>query len=200
MTDLVTLAEYKAYRNITTLDLDTKHNALIKYVSALAKSYCKRSFIDNYAAQNAIIEHFNAYNNTAVFINEFPINEVISVETSIDGGVTTEVLVENTDYFIDKELGKIYTGTIYPFLTRTSWSNVDHNSLIVTYTGGYATTPDDLKLAIFDLVHYYDSEAYNPNKRLQSASVDTVSFSKLGDSAFPPHIKRVLDLYRSIDV
>jgi hypothetical protein len=69
----------------------------------------------------------------------------------------------------------------------------------VTYTGGYATTPADLKLATFDLVTYYYKKESTPQKAV-SAGITLSSRSTPTDkpSDFPAHIKRILDLYRSV--
>lgn len=195
MTDLVTLNELKTYKSITTFEQDNAYKALITQVSQLVKTYCNRTFIDNYASD--LTQKFDAVNNSSVFIDEFPINSVTSVSTTVDGGATLLALVEDTDYFVGNDIGEITTGTGSNFLY---YATIPYNSLIVTYSGGFQDTPDDLKLVVLDLVYYYFTQSFNPNKRLQSASLDTVSFSKLGDTAFPPHIKRVLDLYRSIRV
>lgn len=195
MANLATLDEYKVYKAIVSDELNSQHEAILTHVSQLIKTYCDRTFIDNYTVD--LVDKFDATSNSSVFVSEFPIKDITSIETTVDSGITLVPLVEGTDYFLKKDIGQITTGDGTPFLDAAV---PPFNSLIVTYTGGFSSTPEDLKLAAMDLVHYYVTSSFNPNKRLGSASIDTVSFSKLGDSAFPPHIKRVLDLYRSIRV
>jgi hypothetical protein len=68
----------------------------------------------------------------------------------------------------------------------------------VTYKGGYPATPDDLKLACYDLVTYYYKKESTPRKAISDGvtiSSKTSPTDKPQD--FPAHIKRILDLYRS---
>ena len=67
----------------------------------------------------------------------------------------------------------------------------------VTYTAGYAATPDDLKLAVFDLITYYLRDEHKERRTLGGASIQNQSStSQRNNVAFPDHIKRVLDLYK----
>jgi len=73
------------------------------------------------------------------------------------------------------------------------------DTIRVTYTGGYSSTPEDLKLAAFDLVTYYFKKESTPHKSV-SAGITLSSRTTPTDkpSDFPAHIKRILDLYRSV--
>jgi hypothetical protein len=63
---------------------------------------------------------------------------------------------------------------------------------------GYAATPADLKLAIFDLITYYLKDEHKERRTLGGASIQNQGSTSLRDSvAFPDHIKRVLDLYKN---
>ena len=192
MADLVTLQDYKDYKGITTTDQDVAYEALITQVSTLVKTYCDRTFVDNYSVDK--IESYDGFDNSSIFLSEFPVVSITSVTTSTDGGVTVTPF---TDYYVDNDTGELTTGNGTMFI-QNAYNSIPFKSLTITYMGGFLTIPDDLKLVVLDIVYYYHSSSFNPNKRLQSASVDTVSFSKLGDSSYPPHIKRVLDMYRSI--
>jgi hypothetical protein len=71
-------------------------------------------------------------------------------------------------------------------------------SVKLIYKGGYSSTPSDLKLACFDLITYYMKKESTPNKAIPgSASINNIAGSTPSD--FPPHIKRILELYRNID-
>ena len=54
MADLVSVSEYKAYADITSTTNDAKINTLRGYVSSLVKTYCGRTFIDNYSTTNTV--------------------------------------------------------------------------------------------------------------------------------------------------
>jgi len=67
----------------------------------------------------------------------------------------------------------------------------------VTYKAGYTTTPDDLKLAVFDLIKYYMKDERKERMSISGASVENPLSSSLnGNIGFPDHIKRILDMYK----
>ena len=68
----------------------------------------------------------------------------------------------------------------------------------VVYRAGYTSTPEDLKLAVFDLITYYLKDEHKERRTLGGASIqNTASTSQRDNVAFPDHIKRVLDLYKN---
>jgi len=73
------------------------------------------------------------------------------------------------------------------------------DTIRVTYKGGYPATPEDLKLACYDLVTYYYKKESTPRKAIATGST-LASESSPTDKPqdFPAHIKRILDLYRSV--
>ena len=201
MTDLITLEEYKEYKGIKNADKDGRRSLLISLVSQLIQTYCGRSFVGYVNTDK--VEYFDA-RTTDVYLQEFPVISVTHVKTSEDGGITQTTLTEDSadadGYFVDLEEGKIYTqkeGTY--FLNR-----VGHpfRSLEVAYRAGYVDQygdpgiPVDLKLAVLDTVVYYEDNEKNLNKTLASATMENPEPTISSD--FPPHIKRVLDLYRVI--
>lgn len=193
--DLVTLRDYKTYKDISTDDKNTQLRDIISHVSALTKEYCGMTFNDYITSDK--VEYFDGKNNTSVFLSEMPIISVTHVKTSDDGGVTQTVLTANEDYFIDTNLGVIQTGTDITFIPS---AYISFKSLEISYKAGYTTIPEALKLVVMDLVEYYKTESFHPRKSMSGGTIESVSFSRLGDFSFPPHIRRVLDLYRLINI
>lgn len=183
MADLITLIEYKTYKKINSTSSDTAISNIIASVSALVKNYCNRSFVD--FATTDKVEYFDS-NTTSVLLSEFPIISVTHVKTSSDGGATQTTLVEGTDYYVDSDNDSIITTSAAPFL----YSAVKFKSLEVSYKAGYTSAPDDLKIAVMDLVDYYKDEQFTSKKQTMGATIE-YSPAKL-----PHHIKRILDLYR----
>ena len=69
----------------------------------------------------------------------------------------------------------------------------------MVYTAGYESTPEDLKLAVYDLITYYLKDEYKQRQTLSGATRENSSTTSMTNSpAFPDHIKRVLDLYKNI--
>jgi hypothetical protein len=203
MADLVSLQEYKAYKGITSDTEDDATVLIIEGVSELVRTYCDRSFTGYVTTDK--VEHFDA-RVSEVLLSEVPLLSVTSVTTSIDGGINQVTLTEasaNADgYFVYTEQGKIITQVEdQNFLTTVG---TPFRSLEVTYKagftdgGGSARIPEDLKLAVLDMVAYYINGEKTPSRSLSGANVDNVA--PLIHNGFPPHIVRVLQLYRLLDL
>lgn len=181
--NLVTRAEYKAYKGINSTTQDSQIDALIPKVSALIKSICKRSFVDYVNDEKTEVFKGGPY----LLLKEGPILQVLSVEVSTDYGNTYTDLVEFTDYAIDWEEEKIMPITSPEFTYMV-------NGYRVKYNAGYEVLPDDLKIAALDLVDYYmrNDMAVHSNK---SPGTNSVQIEYISTTNLPAHIKRVLDLY-----
>jgi hypothetical protein len=197
MVDLIDLDCYKEAKNIESTTRDGKIQTLITQCSALIEKYCNRQFTAYSDTQSAKVEWHDGQTNK-VFLKEFPVLSVESVKTSPDGGMTQTTLVEadsaSSGYFVDLEEGSVFTQqTIDNFIDSY---NVPYRSLEITYTAGYTTDtlPEDLKLCVIDLVHYYESGENIPSKAMMGATIDNPQ--PYIANSFPPHIRRVLDLYR----
>ena len=186
MSPLISLEDYKIYKKITKTDSDQELSAVISSVSNLVKTYCGHSFIDYFTAPK--VEVFNIKpSQHAILLNEWPVNTVSLVEYREQHDDEYKTL-DASEYYVDTSIDTI-------FKHRGYWQE-GFGSLRVTYTAGYEATPDDVKIAALDLVHYYHKEEYKERKTLGSASIDT-GYSKVSNSKWPPHVIRVLDLYKN---
>lgn len=199
MTDLVKLSEYKEYKGIKSADRDGKFQGLITQASALVENYCARKFLD-YASSPGITEWFDS-NQEIVYLKYFPLIQVNSVNTSIDGGITQVAMTQDdpngAGFFVDLDEGTVRTQkTGDKFLTKGNY-NTPYRSLEINYFAGYSdrdSLPADLKYAIFDMIAYTEDEESKPTKSLLGTTIDN-PLPYIANS-FPPHIRRVLDLYR----
>ena len=180
--DLIDIDEYKIYAKISTTDQDEKIELISSSVSELVKAYCARAFLDYYDTDK--VEYYNG-GATSYFTEEMPIMSITSIEESIDYGQNYTALVSFEDYVLDLMNDKIiiFAGDLV---------NAP-NYYKITYKAGFPRLPSDLKLACFDLVDYYMKKESTPRKSGSDVSVQYITNSDL-----PPHIKRVLDLYRVI--
>ena len=201
MADLITLQQYKDFAGLTGVTMDARINVIVDSVSELVKNYCGTSFIDDYSS--AKTEYFDIHDNvtTRVMLDEGPINTVTSVserDSQADAYVT--LITENSDssgkyeYIVD---------TMTDSIIRTD-ENVDkafprgRKAVKVIYTAGYSACPEDLKLAIFDLVKYYLKDERKERMQIAGAMIENpVSTSIKNNAGFPDHIKRVLDMYKT---
>ena len=200
MADLITLQQYKDFAGLTGVTMDARINVIIDSVSELVKNYCGTSFVDDYSSNKT--EYFDIHDSetTRVMLDEGPINAVSSVserESQADAYVT--LITENSDssgkyeYIVD---------TMTDSIIRTN-ENVDKSfpkgrkSVKVVYTAGYSACPEDLKLALFDLVKYYLKDERKERMQIAGAMIENpVSTSIKNNAGFPDHIKRVLDMYK----
>jgi len=198
MANLVTKDDYKLYRGIENFKDDSKIDQLVTPVSDLVKTYCGNSIIDHYSSAKTEVFDIHDKETSEIFLTESPLNAVTSVQErgSIADAYTT--LVNNTDYYIDTEHDRIYR---IDGETSAKPFEKGFGSVKVIYTAGYSTTPQDLKLAIFDLITYYLKEEYKGRKSLAGATIQNDTSTSIRENiGFPDHIKRVLDMYRVIDV
>ena len=200
MADLITLQQYKDHQGLTGQAQDLRINTLIDSVSQLVKNYCGTDIVDHYSS--AKTEYFDVLDarTTRVMLDEGPIRAVTSVaerESQADSYVT--LIKENSnssgkyEYIVDDLTDSI---------VRTN-ENVDkafpkgRKAVKVVYTAGYSTTPLDLRLAVVDLVKYYLKDEAKERMQIAGATVENASSSSLaGNTGFPDHIKRVLDMYK----
>jgi hypothetical protein len=115
-------------------------------------------------------------------------------DTSYTTQVTCETAGEywtaDREYELDSESQEIIRSTgSFPRGTK---------SIKLVYKGGYSSTPNDLKLACFDLITYYLKKESIPVKVMMGSNIKNSSDIQRSDSTFPPHIKRILEQYRNI--
>ena len=195
MSNLVTLTEYKEAEGIANPKEDLRLQTLIPSISQLVKTYCGNSIIDFYSSNK--VEDFDIYWETfAVQLTESPIVDVVSVQErgSYDEAYTT-LTTGAHEYYLDTRTDSIIRTNSSG--GRINWKH-GVGSVKVTYKAGYASTPEDLKLAVFDLITYYLRDEHKERRTLGGASIQNQpSTSQRNNVAFPDHIKRVLDLYKN---
>ena len=175
MADLVTLEDYKTYATINSTTNDAKLSQLISSTSKFVRTYCGREF-----EQNDYVERLEVFGNR-IFPTEYPIDSV----NSLSYYNTDRVLTEITEY-------EAYPDYIQFLESFTS--SID-KPVEIDYVGGYATIPEDLQLAVFDLVTYYNKKEVSASVTMKGETVNRGTISP----DLPAHIKRVLNLYRIIE-
>jgi hypothetical protein len=185
MADFITLSEVKTYGGINSNNQDTEIKFLIPKVCNLIRNYIGRTLIDYY--RNEKVEVYRG-GKPYLSVTEVPINEITSVEWSTDAGKTYTELVEFEDWTRNLEYDNIEVlqQDVFPPYV---------NGYRITYTGGYATVPEDLKLAALDLVVFYQRSDMAV-KSARSAGSNNAQIEYVMNSTLPSHIRRVLDLYR----
>ena len=202
MANLIELFDYKSAQNITGTKDDVRLDSLITSVSQLVKTYCGNAIVDYYSTATG--ENKDKTKTETLSINwgshivqltESPIGLVHSVKErkSLSSAYTT--LVTDVDYYVDSSTDSIYRVTSGG--QNKHWAQ-GPGAVQVEYNAGYATCPEDLKLAVIDLVTYYHKDEHKSRQTIAGASIqNTASTSQRNNIAFPDHIKRVLDLYKT---
>lgn len=187
MADLITLNDYKMYKGMVKTDQDDKINLLIKSVSSLIKAYLGHGVVDNW--EDPIVEEYTLpYDSSLLYLNSYPIREIVSVEEEVGGyvgGLDSTVsypVVFNTGFTVDGALGRI---------TRIggNWAR----KIKVTYTAGYEQTPEEIKLAAIELVSYYFNEEWKPTR---TAGGTTMAGPIPLAGSIPKHVASLLDSYK----
>jgi hypothetical protein len=184
--NLITVAEYKSYSGISSTNQDAAIAAVIPKVSELVKSICRRTFVDY--VDDFKTETKRNLTNNRFLAQETPVLNVSAVEFSEDFGKTYIALVEYQDYVVDVDADAVEI-IAYPYV---NYSRI--NAFKVTYTAGYETIPEDLKMAVMDLIQYYmrnDSAVHST----KSISPNTMQIEYVSSTNLPSHIKRILDLH-----
>ena len=192
--DLITLEEYKTSEKIEGLKDDSKLASLISSVSQLVKTYCANTFVDYVTTDKSEI-HSLPWQSEIIQTRESPLISVSLVEERASPGNEYTTLVADDDYFVDTTTDTIYrissTGFAY-------WPT-GPGAVKITYRAGYSEVPSDLKLAVIDMVRYYHKEEYKTNRAFAGVSVtNEPSSTQWRNVSFPDHIKRVLDLHKTV--
>jgi hypothetical protein len=194
MANLVSVAEYKEAEGINSPKDDLRLNSLVPSVSQLVKTYCGNSIIDFYNTNK--IEVLNVdWQTHIVQLTESPVNTIVSVEERDSYSASyVELTTADYEYYFDAATDSVYRTTAGHYL---NWKK-GPGAVRVTYTAGYETCPEDLKLAVMDLITYYLKDEHKERRTLAGATIQNqASTTQTNNVAFPDHIKRVLDLYKN---
>ena len=200
MANLITLQQYKDFAGLQGESENAKINVIIPAISQAVKTYCATSFIDYYSVDKT--EYFDITDDLtyAIMVDESPLVSVSLVrerQSQADSWVT--LITENSDgsgkydYILDIEKDTIFRTTA----TGDKYFPKGRKAVEVTYRAGYSATPEDLKLACFDLVKYYLKDERKSSLVISGAQIQNqVSTSLRENIGFPDHIKRILDFYK----
>ena len=200
MANLVTLQQYKDFAGLQGVKTDARISVIIPQVTKVVKNYCGTSIVDYYSSAKTEYFDINDSLTNRIMLDESPVNTVTSVQEREDQAASYVTLItENSDnsgkyeYIIDTTTDSI----IRTSSTGTKNFPKGHKAVKVVYTAGYSTTPEDLKLAVYDLIKYYLKDERKARMQIAGAMVENqVSSSIRGNTGFPDHIKRILDFYK----
>ncbi len=194
MANLISTSIYKTMTGITSSNQDTRIAVLCESVSELVKTYCNNTFVD--FVSSAKTETFNIdYNEHFVQLTETPLIAISSVSEREKPTDSYTNLTNNADYYADS-----VTDTIFRVDSAGNEKRFKSGkgAVKVVYTAGYTSLPQDLELAVMDLITYYLKDERKQRQTIAGASLQNqTSTSQRDNVGFPDHIKRVLDLYKN---
>lgn len=165
---MITLAEYKAYRGITTTNQDHELTPILEFANEFIELFCGTKF----TIQTETDRRVQAIAGK-VFLPNSPIQQITEITTA--AGLTPT-------YYLDKDIGtleldKEYTG-----------------NLTVSYTWGYTAMPNAVKLLGFELMTHYHKREYL--KSISTSTGESMVIND--PVVVPVHIRSGLELYRVI--
>lgn len=197
MADLITVYEYKDAEGIRGETEDDRLGVIVPQVSDLVKKYCGTSFLDYFSTDKVETFSISDLFTTTIILSESPVTAIDKVEErTAYSEPYLELTTSNYEFYFDSDADAVIRTTKNG--QKSNWPK-GMGAVQITYNSGYASTPKDLQLAVFDLVTYYMKDEHKERRTLGGASIQNQGTSGVRNSSdFPDHIKRVLDLHRVI--
>lgn len=186
---IITTAEFKTWRGITTTDYDTLLGVLIPGAQKNVENWTGRTF-----DAATFTEYHDGNGSEMLFLHNPPVNSITSI-AYVDSAGTATSTFDSTDYAFDNDTGEVRlfdavrgvvttddfglvtdSPGVYPRFVE-GWRNVK-----VVYVGGYAAIDAyaTMDLALKQAVYEYVNELFNASK---DAAGDSTQFQseRLGD-------------------
>lgn len=197
---LTNLAELYAYTGETsTADADAKaYLGLLTAAEAAVKRICGRQFV-----RQTVTEYLDGNGLQAVALRETPVQSITSVYLDTAGYygqgtgtpfASTTLLTAGSDYFLKidnnsgtSDCGLLYrTGKVWPANNNyvqynqipriTPLNGPCFGCLKIIYSGGYSLIPEDLKMAVFQIVQDRKA-AVGQGEKFTSESFESYGYS-----------------------
>ena len=183
---LTTLANVKAFKNITVTDHDVELTRLIPTVDNFVAEYCGRIF-----EQATVTEyHSTRAGQRVLLLHRAPIVSITSIHDDPLRVYGANTLLASTVYVSDDD--DLKAGMVR--LDGISFSAGLRNVKVI-YVGGFATIPCALEQAAIELIWLARDKGDQALLGLRSKSIADGSVSYL-DNQWPSGINAILDLYR----
>ena len=137
-TEIISLAELKSYLNVTKTDFDVILAAIKAAVEAFVKNYCHDTFL-----HATFTEYYDGSGSGVLILDHYPITAITEINIDSDRAfaVSTKLATANiisSDRNNQRGIVELFDGT-FPVGTK---------NVKAVYNAGFATLPEDLKLAV----------------------------------------------------
>jgi len=187
-TELVSLANLKAWIRNTTADKDAILQSIKDGVEEWVKNYCQRDFIIA-----TFTEYYDGDGTTELLVRNNPITWITSIH---DDGARDfgDASLISSDNIISNDAEGWAAGIVELFLD--SFSRGTKNIKII-YLAGYATVPADLQMAVKKICAkiYFEQDKGLAGRVSQTVGDKVIELSL---DTIPKDAKLILDSYRRI--
>jgi len=187
---LTTLANVKAFKNITATEHDTEILRLIPVVDGFIELYCNRTL-----EQATVTEyHSTRAGQTILRLKQYPVASITSLHDDPDRVYGADTLIAATDYVLDDEKAGIVKLDGIAF--EEGLKNVK-----VVYVGGFASGSKEralLEQAAIELLWLARNKGDQALLGLQSRSIADGRVDTF-NTDWPAGVKTILDRFRKED-
>lgn len=179
MADLTTLANVKAWLNLTSTDADALLERLITATSGVIEQYVNRTLLTH-----DVVEELDGTGGTKLAFREYPVTAVTSV--TVDGTV------------IPAAAGPLDLGYVvgrYSIKLRGYTFNEGYSNVSIEYTAGYAEVPPDVEQACIAYVSFLYKDRDRIGISSKGLAGEQTTFSQKDMPAF---VKQALSSYRRV--
>jgi hypothetical protein len=187
---LTTLANVKAFKNVTASDHDAELLRLIPAVDAFISSYCNR------VLESATVTEYHSGRSgqTTLRLRQYPVTAITSLHDDVDRVYGTATLLSASDYVLtDAKAGLVQLDGLT--------FNEGLNNLKVVYTGGYAAGSTEralLEQAAIELVWLARDKGDKALLGLQSRSIADGRVDTF-HTDWPAGVQAILDGFKKVD-
>lgn len=182
-----TKPELEAFLNRTFESAEsTQVTAVLDYATAVIRNYTNQTI----SQATTTDEVFDPQGRDVLVLPEVPVTAVTAVKVvAADDTETTLTFGVNEDYWW-RSNGLLYR-------VGGNWGTA-RNSVKVTYTHGYATIPDDIKLATLQLASKVMDNPHNI--RQESVGSYSVTYAGASDELLVSSVRPMLAAYRILQL
>lgn len=180
---LATVEDIRKYLNRSLEDNDEMVLGMyLDGVQQLFETECKRAF------DSAEYTHYlDAPGTDKLFPTQYPITAIDSIYQDSSRGWDATSLIDSADYFIDSSEDCI--------ILKSGTFIESKKAIKMTYTAGYTTIPNDLKMVcIIETARMFRRDYENQDLGVKSRNEEGLTTSFITDT-FLPGTKRVLKRY-----
>lgn len=191
--DLTTLANAKAWLNISTTTDDALLTRLVSSASQFVQSWLNRTI----ASANYTDSYTGSGSDTLALAN-YPCTAVSSLiiagqtVSPSPGGMQAGYVFDDRFIYL---IGNAFASSAFPSAAPNRFPKWPPKGVQITYTAGYASTPPDIEQAVLELIALKYTDRQHFGQISKSLNGEVVSFF-VGD--MPAGTKTLLTNYRKV--